>query len=610
MKTKIISYCIVILLSTFNSFAQQWPARLIVRADDMGSSHASNVACIESYKNGIVTSIEIMAVGPWFPEAVRYLQENEGVDVGLHLAITSEWDNIKWRPLTQCPSLTDKNGYFLPMMSPNKNYPGLAITENKWKIDEIEKEFRAQIEMALQNIPRLSHISGHMGSLSFSKEVTEMVSRLASEYNLVAVDNDDMQKYHLSYSGYDGPANTSSEKEPSFLKMLDQLKPGNNYLFVDHPAYNNDEMKTVGHKGYENVATDRQGVTDLYTNKTVKNTISEKGIELISYNDLTKALPRNTDQIIKLKKVLNKYLEAVKKDSQDLHSIMILQHGQIITEKWLGEHSPTELHIMNSVTKTFTATAIGFAVKEGKLKLTDKVISFFPEYLPTNISDNLKEMEIKHLITMTCGHDVEPFEEVTKGTEPGSWEKAFLAAPVAHKPGTKFLYNSVGSYMLAAIVQKVTGEKVIDYLYPRLFRPLGITGVTWEMSPSAVNIGGWGLYMRTEDMAKMGQFILQKGKWNDKQLLPASWIEDASTAFTKQAPQWNTDPTKWKESDWVQGYGYQMWICRHNAFRADGKDGQFIIMVPEKDAVIITTANISDMQSELNLIWKYILPAL
>lgn len=158
--------------------------RLIVRADDMGSSHAANLACIESYKNGIVTSVEVMAVTPWFPEAVRLLNKNPGLDVGLHLVLTSEWENIKWRPLTNYPSLCDENGYFRPMVWPNENYPNMSHKENDWILSEIEKEFRAQIELTLKNIPQLSHISDHMGCVGFDKEISLMTRRLADEYNL------------------------------------------------------------------------------------------------------------------------------------------------------------------------------------------------------------------------------------------------------------------------------------------------------------------------------------------------------------------------------------------------------------------------------------------
>ena len=168
----------------------------------------------------------------------------------------------------------------------------------------------------------------------------------------------------------------------------------------------------------------------------------------------------------------------------------------------------------------------------------------------------------------------------------------------------------MATYMLSAIIQKVTGQKVIDYLYPRVFRPLGITGAEWDTSPSGVNNGGWGLYVKTEDMAKFGLFYLQKGKWNGEQLLPESWFDEATTTKIMQAPVWVAPGTKVKNSDWIQGYGYQIWRCRHNAYRADGANGQFIIMIPEKDTVVVTTANIGDMQAEINLIWKYILPAL
>jgi YdjC-like protein len=145
--------------------------RLIVRGDDMGFSHSGNVALTKAYKEGIETSIEIIVPSPWFPEAVRMLRENPGIDVGVHLTLTSEWDNIKWRPVSDCPSITDEDGYFFPFIWPNKNYPGRALSENNWKIGDIEKEFRAQIELAMKRIPRISHISAHMGCSAISDEV-------------------------------------------------------------------------------------------------------------------------------------------------------------------------------------------------------------------------------------------------------------------------------------------------------------------------------------------------------------------------------------------------------------------------------------------------------
>jgi len=603
-------YTFWLCLFFITSQAQQKPIpRLIVRGDDMGSSHASNIACLDSYKNGIETSIEIMAVAPWFPEAARLLRENPGVDVGLHLTITSEWDNIKWRPLTSCPSLTDDNRYFFPMVQPNPNYPRLAITENKWKIDEIEQEFRAQIELALKNIPHLSHLSGHMGSTNFDKKVAEMTRKLATEYNLADISTDPEADYGITSVGYSGPHKTLADKETSFIKMLDTLEAGKTYIFIDHPALNNEEMQAVHHIGNEDVAFERQGVTDLFTSEKVKNAIREKGIKLVSYNDVTKALPLSTTEKESFpSENISNYLKAVKENKQDLHSLMILHHGKIIAEYWSDDNAPGKKHIMNSVSKTFTSMAVGFAVSENRLKLSDKVISFFPDDLPEKISPFLAELQVRDLLTMSVGHETDPTKAIRSQGE--NWEKIFLATPIMYEPGTRFVYNSMAIYMLSSIIQKVTGKKLIDYLYPLLFRPLGITGAEWETSPSGVNCGGWGLYIKTEDMAKLGQLLLQKGSWNGKQLLPESWIAEATTVKIIQAPAWVSPDTKAENSDWMQGYGYLIWRCRHNAYRADGANGQFIIVIPEKDAVIVTTANISDMQAEINLIWEYLLPVL
>lgn len=590
--------------------AQQNP-RLIVRADDMGSFRSANIACMEGYKNGIETSIEVMVVTAWFPEAARLLRENPGIDVGLHLTFTSEWDNVKWRPLTHCPSLVDDNGYFLPMMSPNKAYPGLSIKESKWNIKEVEREARAQIELALKNIPHISHISGHMGALNFAPEVAQLMARLAEEYQLQLVDHGlAREQYGLNSVWYNGPKATSKEKEESFIKMLEGLEAGKNYLFLDHPALNNEEMQTVSHIGYEDVAVDRQGVTDVFTSERVKQVIKERGIELISYNDLMKSLPRGESDE-RLDKAFDRYLAAVAKAEQELHSIMILQGGKVLKEHWMGEGAPQKPHILNSVSKTFTASAVGFAVAEGRIKLTDKVISFFPDKLPAVVSDNLCQMEIRHLLTMNSGHDVEPKRgDIPEGED---WVKYFLSAPVVHQPGTFFVYNTLATYVLSAIVQQVTGERLLDYLYPRLFRPLGIVGATWQQSPQGIDAGGYGLYLNTEDLAKMGQLFLQQGEWNGRQILPKEWIAEASKAQVESLPagvRRENLTTKPKDSDWLQGYGYQMWRCRHNAYRADGARGQYIIVLPECDAVIAMTANISDMQAEINLVWKHLLPAL
>ncbi|MDR0327338.1 MAG: beta-lactamase family protein [Planctomycetaceae bacterium] len=299
------------------------------------------------------------------------------------------------------------------------------------------------------------------------------------------------------------------------------------------------------------------------------------------------------------------FLQAFQEKKMDLHSMMILKEGKVVYERWFGDNAPDKNHVMWSVSKTWTSMAVGFAIAEGKFSVEDKVVSFFPDDLPEEVSENLAALRVKDLLTMSVGHDNEPTGTIRNAQ--GNWEKFFLAHPIPHKPGTKFVYNSIATYMLASIVRKTTGENLIDYLKPRLFEPLGIEGATWESSPTGTNIGGWGLHVKTEDMAKLGQFLLQKGKWNGKQILPEAWIEEATTRKILQNP--NVDPAK-SNSDWEQGYCYQIWRSRHNAFRADGRDGQFIIVMPEQNAVVVLTAHLGDMQAELNLIWEHLFPTL
>ena len=279
---KKISSTLFFLLFASLSFAQSKPARLIIRGDDMGFSHSGNEALIKSYKEGIETSIEVIAPSPWFPEAVKLLELYPLVDVGIHLTLTSEWENIKWRPLTDCPSLKDANGYFFPMIYPNKNYPKQALTENKWNLIDIEKEFRAQIELAIKRIPRISHISGHMGCTGINADIKAIVNKLATEYHI----DIDPQDYKVTSISYKGPHETLDEKKESFLLMLNLLEAEKTYLFVDHPGLNNEELRSVYHIGYENVAIDRQGVTDLFTHEKIIAVIKQKGIQLISYKEL------------------------------------------------------------------------------------------------------------------------------------------------------------------------------------------------------------------------------------------------------------------------------------------------------------------------------------
>jgi CubicO group peptidase (beta-lactamase class C family) len=209
-------------------------------------------------------------------------------------------------------------------------------------------------------------------------------------------------------------------------------------------------------------------------------------------------------------------------------------------------------------------------------------------------------MKVRDLLTMSGGHQVEP-----KAGEAGPSVKLFLAQPVVYQPGTHFLYNTMGSYVLSAIVTKVTGQTALEFLRPRLFEPLGIDNARWDSSSEGNSLGGYGLYLRTEDMAKFGLLYLQHGRWNGKQLVPRNWVEQATSKHIVNEDEAHAQIGP----DWTEGYGFQFWRCRHNAFRADGAGGQFIVVMPDQNVVVAITANTGNMQGELNAIWDHLLPA-
>ncbi|GAB3896358.1 hypothetical protein GCM10028803_13860 [Larkinella knui] len=299
------------------------------------------------------------------------------------------------------------------------------------------------------------------------------------------------------------------------------------------------------------------------------------------------------------------FVNAVEAGKLNLHSLMVVRHGKVVAEGWWAPYAPELKHTLYSLSKSFTSSAVGMAVAEKRLTVNDKVVSFFPQDVPATVSANLAAMRVKDLLMMATGHDKDSTGSLRADPEK-NWVKAFLAQPVEHEPGTFFVYNSGATYMLSAIVQKVTGQPLLDYLKPRLFEPLGIEGADWETDPKGIATGGWGLRVRTEDIAKFGQLYLQKGVWNGKRLLPEAWIEDA-TKFEIQSK--GGSRTK-EENDWLQGYGYQFWRCRNDAFRGDGAYGQYCIVMPKEDTVIAITSETSDMQGILDQVWKHILPGI
>lgn len=296
------------------------------------------------------------------------------------------------------------------------------------------------------------------------------------------------------------------------------------------------------------------------------------------------------------------FVEAAEREIKELHSFMLLRHGHVVAEGWWEPYAAEKPHMLFSLSKSFTSSAIGLAVHEGLLSLDDTVISFFPDDTPAEVSANLAAMRVRHLLAMSTGHDFDTTETLHR-REDGNWVRAFLECPVAYPPGTHFLYNTGATYMLSAILQRVTGITLLEYLQPRLLTPLGIHGATWERCPRGINTGGYGLSTTTEAIANFGQLYLQDGVWRGERLLPEGWVAEATKFHSDNSASGNPN------IDWQQGYGFQFWRCRHGAYRGDGAFGQFCVVMPEQDAVIAITGGLPDMQAVLDLVWERLLPA-
>jgi len=309
-----------------------------------------------------------------------------------------------------------------------------------------------------------------------------------------------------------------------------------------------------------------------------------------------------------------------------MQGFMLLRHGNVAAEGWWAPYGPESPHSLYSLSKSFTSSAIGLAVQEGLLTVDDPVLKFFPEDAPASPSENLKAMRVRHLLSMNTGHQEDTTERVFQHlhqtnqfgpwlhqqdyrTKPGlaasddNWARVFLSLPVENQPGTWFVYNTGATYLLSAIITKLTGMPLLNYLRPRLLDPLGIEDPTWETDPRGINIGGSGLHAKTEDIARFGQMYLQKGGWDGKPILPPEWIAEATSAHSDNSNT-QTNP------DWTAGYGYQFWRCRPGCYRGDGAFGQFCVIMPEQDAVLAMIGGVRDMQPVLDKVWEHLLPAM
>ncbi|NLN45399.1 MAG: serine hydrolase [Clostridiaceae bacterium] len=297
---------------------------------------------------------------------------------------------------------------------------------------------------------------------------------------------------------------------------------------------------------------------------------------------------------------IERYLDHVRDKNLAINSLMILRHGKLAAAGWWAPYAPDLVHAAHSLTKSFTSTAIGLMIHEGRIGLHDRVADLFPLDMPDHPSENLLKMDLWHLLTMTCGHETEP---MPVGSE--NFTRAFLAHPVVRDPGTHYLYNSLASYMLTVLVYEKTGMNLLDYLRPRVLDPIGIGEVFCLTCPRGIENGGGGMYIRTEDIARMAQLYLQKGRHDGVQLIPEAWIDEASTwqVSTANHPAGDGDHTS--------GFGYHIWRCiPPDVYRFAGANGQFGIVMPTKDAVAAITSSSWDTAGITEGFWDIVLPSM
>ncbi|HWE54507.1 MAG TPA: serine hydrolase domain-containing protein [Acidimicrobiales bacterium] len=295
------------------------------------------------------------------------------------------------------------------------------------------------------------------------------------------------------------------------------------------------------------------------------------------------------------------FLDAVADTRTDLHSLMILRRGRVVAEGWWAPYRSDDIQLLYSLSKTFLATAVGIAIGEGRLDLDDLVADLIPDHLPDPVPEHLGLLRVRHLLAMASGHREETIFRVRAMDDP-DLVRAYLSIPPDEPPGTVFAYNQGNPLTLSQIITTLTGERVVDYLRPRLFDPLGVERAEWTTAADGLDQGFSGLHVTTESIAKLGQLLLQGGRWGYEQLVPAGFVADARRTHVDNRRH-SIAP------DWREGYGFQMWMCRYGCQRGDGAYGQFAVLVPDADAVLVCTAQVIEMQEQLNLFWDHLVPA-
>ena len=321
---------------------------------------------------------------------------------------------------------------------------------------------------------------------------------------------------------------------------------------------------------------------------------------------MRKEFPRTTPEAVGIPSASIEWLlDRLEEGWTEPHGLMIMRHGKVCAEGWWAPYASGIRHGLQSHTKTYAATAVGIAYTEGLLKLTDRIVDIFPDEIPENPSENLKKLTVRDVLCMGCGMDTMPRPSK-------DWIREFLATPVNHVPGTTFMYNSTGSTFLGAIVRKLTGLGLHDYLKPRLFDKIGIDAenLRWITMPDGMEIGGGGLFATTEDNLRLMKLYADGGVWEGERILAEDYVKLATSKQNDSATERAVNPPA--EDNFV-GYGFQIWMCRpKGVYRADGAMGQFTIVFPERDMLLAITENASGStggampQKALDTIWEWL----
>ncbi|MBR2566387.1 MAG: serine hydrolase [Paenibacillus sp.] len=298
---------------------------------------------------------------------------------------------------------------------------------------------------------------------------------------------------------------------------------------------------------------------------------------------------------------LTGFIDIITAQALNVQSVRVLQHGQLLDE-W--HQNGDYRRLQHSVSKSFTCMAAGLAVQEGLINLDNTLGDYFPhdQARPSPLQlPSPRQIKLRDLLRMSSGHDSPPlWSDERASLQEKDWVKHYMSLSLDRMPGEHFTYSSGDTFMISAMLQAAVGQTVKDYLIPRLFEPLGLDNIEWETSPLGITLGCAGLWLNNEELSRFGQFLLQKGRWNGRQLVPSEWIREATCRQIETTG----------DGDWGQGYGYQFWICSHNAYRADGAYGQFCIILPSIQAVISINSEEENMQGILNAVWEHILPVL